>query len=232
VRGLAASGGAAAALVLIVVRTAQPIFLPSWLTGGPPIEALVAALDDQRVRPVEGRLMTWGGFAYKPAPSPTRGGGNDKLGRGWSLDVGIATANIEKFAEGSSSAHARAALGVALIVDGDLDRAIAELEAAAKEQGIHPDPSVNTNLSAAYLARARWFNHPEDWQKALAAADRAIAVEASVTEPWFNRALALEGLGQTERAAQAWADYVARDRDSGWTREAEERKKALSAHQP
>jgi hypothetical protein len=231
VTGLGGVLAAAAALVLIV-RITEPIWLPSWLTGGPPVEELVVALDNQRVRPVEGRLMTWSGFAYKPPPSPMRGG-NDRLGRGWSPQVGIATANIEKFAEGSTSVNARMALGVALVVDGDLDRAITELEAAAKELGVmQPNPMVHTNLSAAYLARARWWNHPEDWSKALAAADQAISIEPDVPEPYFNRALALEGLEQTDRAAQAWNDYASRERDSDWKREAEERRKALSANQP
>jgi anti-sigma factor RsiW len=220
---------AAAAALVLIVRITAPASLPSWLGGRPPFEELVLALDTQRVRPVEGRLM--GGFAYKPAPSPTRGGGGaDKLGRAWSPTVNVATANIEKFAEGNTSAGARAALGVALIVDGELDAAIAVLEQAAKDSP--EEPAIHTNLSAAYLARARWWNHPEDWPKALDAADRAIALDANAPEPYFNRALALEGLEQTERAAQAWADYAARDRHSDWTREAEERRKALSANQP
>ena len=60
------------------------------------------------------------------------------------------------------------------------------------------DAAVQTNLSAAYLARARWWNHPEDWPKALAAAERAIALEPNAPEPYFNRALALEGLEQND----------------------------------
>jgi hypothetical protein len=226
VTGVGAGLAAAAALVLIV-RIAAPAWLPPFLGGGPPLEGLVAALEHQRVRPVEGRLMGGGGFPYKPAPSPTRGG-TDKLGRGWSSEVTMATANIEKFAEGNTSARARAALGVALIVDGELDAAVTILEQAAKD--LPDDPAVHANLSAAYLARARWWNHPEDWPKALDAADRAIGLDASAAEPYFNRALAFEGLEQTDRAARAWSDYASRDRDSGWAREAEERRKALSAH--
>jgi hypothetical protein len=226
VTGVGATLAAAAALVLIV-RIASPAWLPSWLGGGPPLEALVAALDTQRVRPVEGRLM--GGFAHKPAPSPTRGG-NDRLGRRWSPEVDYAAANIAKFAEGNTSARARAALGVALIVEGDLDAAVTALEQAAKD--LPGDPAVHTNLSAAYLARARWFNHPEDWPKALDAADRAIQSDSNAPEPYFNRALALEGLEQTERAAQAWGDYATHERNPAWIEEAGERRKALSARQP
>jgi tetratricopeptide (TPR) repeat protein len=191
------------------------------------LEDLVAALETQPVRPVEGRLM--GGFAYAPPPSPTRGGA-DRLGRAWSGEVKIATATLQSYAEGTTSADVRAALGVALIVDGDLDDAIIALEQAAKDRP--NDAATHANLSAAYLARARWFNHPEDWPKALAAAERAATLDANAPEPSFNRALALEGLGRTEDAAKAWADYVSRDRDSGWGREAEGRRRALLEHQP
>jgi hypothetical protein len=228
VTGVGATLAAAAALVLIV-RIAAPAWLPLWMGGEPSLEGLVAALEHQRVRPVEGRLMGGGGFPYKPAPSPTRGG-TDRLRRGWSPDVTLATANIERIAEGSTSARARAALGVALIVDGELDAAVTALEQAAKD--LPDDASVHANLSAAYLARARWWNHPGDWPKALDAAERAIALDASALEPHFNRAIALEGLEQTERAAQAWSDYATRDRHSAWTKEAEERRKALLANLP
>ena len=222
VTGVGATLAAAAALVLIV-RIAAPAWMPSWLGGGPPLDALVAALDTQQMRPVEGRLM--GGFAYAAPPSPTRGGA-DRLGRRWSPEVQVAAAEIAKFAEGNTSPRARAALGVALIVAGELDEAITTLQAVAKDAP--DDAAVQTNLSAAYLARARWFNHAEDWPKALTAADRAVALDPNAPEPYFNRALAYEGLDQTERAERAWADYTSRDRGSAWTREAEERKKALS----
>ena len=86
----------------------------------------------------------------------------------------------------------------------------------------------NGLVNAAYLARARWFNRAEDWPKALTAADRAIAIDPNAPEPYFNRALAYEGLDLTERAEAAWADYTARDRSSAWAREAQERKQALT----
>jgi tetratricopeptide (TPR) repeat protein len=245
---VAATLAAAAALVLIV-RIADPAWLPSFLGGGPRLEALVAALETQPVRPVEGRLMGAGGFAYARPPSPTRGG-PDKLGRKWSSDVVIAAAEILKF-EGNTSARARAAVGVALIVEGELDAAIVALEEAAKDRP--DDAAVHNNLSAAYLARARWSNHPEDWQKAFAAAGRAIKLEPHALEPRFNHALAIEGFERNGlvpegffdidagpaasaarpsfdgAAARAWADYASRDPNSEWTREAEEHRKALSA---
>jgi len=221
-------GLAAAAALFLIVRIASPAWLPSWLPpwlgGGPPLEALVAALETQPVRPVEGRLMGAGGFAYARPPSPTRGAG-DPLGRRWSGEVMVATINIHKFAEGHSSARARAAVGVALIVEGDLEAAAEALEQAAKD--LPEDAAVQNNLSAAWLARARWWNHPEGWQKALDAADRAIRLDAKAPEPYFNRALALEGLERTEAATRAWSDYAALDRSSGWTREADERRNAL-----
>jgi hypothetical protein len=216
---------AAAAALVLIVRIAAPGWL-TWLPGAagrPPIDRLVVALATQSTRPVEGRLM--GGFTYARPPSPTRGG-TDRFGRVLSPDVRHASAEIQRFAEENPSANARAALGVALIVDGDLDEAITTLEQAANDRP--DDAAILTNLSAAYLARARWFNHPEDWPKAQAASERAIKLDPNAPEPYFNRALALEGLDQREAAAQAWVDYAVRDRDSAWTGEAEERRKALS----
>jgi tetratricopeptide (TPR) repeat protein len=223
--GVAATLAVAATLVLIV-RIAAPDLMPSWPGGGPPLEGLAAALENQRVRPLEGRLMGGGGFPYAPAPSPPRG----PLKREWSPDVGVATANIEKFAEGNTSARARAALGVALIVEGELDTAITTLEQAAKD--LPDDPAVHANLSAAYSARASWWNRHEDWPKALDAAERAIRLDPSALEPYFNRALALEGLRQWRRAAQAWNEYASRDRDSAWTREAEDKRKTALTSEP
>ena len=110
------------------------------------------------------------------------------------------TAEIAKFAEGNTSARARAALGVALIVAGELDEAITMLEAVAKDAP--DDAAVQTNLSAAYLARARWFSR----RRRLAEGARLPPIAPwrstpNAPEPYFNRALAYEGLDQTARAA-------------------------------
>jgi hypothetical protein len=225
VTGVGATLAAAAALVLIV-RIAAPGWLPPGFGGEPPLQHLVAALANETSRPVEGRLM--GGFSYASPPSPLRGG-TDRFGRRPSPDVQLAAAEIAKFAEGNTSVRARSALAVALIVSGDLDEAITTLEQVAKDATDSPEEAaVQTNLSAAYLARARWWNHPEDWPKALAAANRAVTLDPNALEPYFNRALAYEGLEQADLAAKAWTEYTTRDRNSDWTREADARKKALN----
>jgi tetratricopeptide (TPR) repeat protein len=82
------------------------------------------------------------------------------------------------------------------------------------------DPRFLADLSAAYLARAARSNRPDDWQRALAVADRAITLDRNMPEAHFKRALALDGLHATDDARRAWAAYRTLDPASGWSTEA------------
>jgi CHAT domain-containing protein len=212
----AGSALAAAAAVVFAIRF--------WGTGGgefsrPELQALAAALAAEPTRPLEARLA--GGYAYGPPPEITRGG----VERSVSPDVQIAAANIEKQATSDESAPARAALAVARLVRHDPDGAIDALLEAAQ---IDPrNAAYQTDLSAAYLARARSQAGSEaDWAAALAAANRALAI-ADSHEARFNRALALEGAHLREQAIAAWTDYRARDSGSPWSTEAASHLRAL-----
>jgi CHAT domain-containing protein len=50
--------------------------------------------------------------------------------------------------------------------------------------------------------------------------ERAIRLDPTRGEAWFNRALALEYLGLTAAANSAWQEYLTRDSESGWATEA------------
>lgn len=211
----AVAGLAAAAVLALAVRVVRP----QWIDGlfGPPggrpeLEELIAALANEPTRPVEGRLT--GGFKYAPPPSPTRGPGNREV----SPDVRIAAAKIEKLARERDTPQTGAALGLAYLALGDVDRAVEVLEDAAAQQPL--DARVQNDLSAAYLARARSLNHAEDYPSALAAAERAIKADPTIVEAWFNRALALEALHLSAEASTAWEDYLRRDGASEWATEA------------
>ena len=118
-------------------------------------------------------MLALGTFPYKPAPSPTRGG-NDRMGRNWSPDVVLRDGEDRAVRGGQENRSARAqSLGVALIVEGDLDRGH-HGAGRGRAGATADDPVTYNNLATAYLARARWFNRPEDWQKALDATDRAL----------------------------------------------------------
>jgi tetratricopeptide (TPR) repeat protein len=107
---------------------------------------------------------------------------------------------------------------IALLVLGRRDEAIARLER------VPPDKATATvliTLAAAYLEDAA----RDAAASALAVdlSERAARLEPGRREAWFNRALALEQLGLTAAATAAWQDYLARDGESDWAKEARQR---------
>ncbi len=150
---------AVAAALLLAVRVARPEWLLGPPTDRPELQELIAAVAGQPTRPVEGRLT--GGFKYAPPPSPTRGPGDRDL----PPEVRIAAAKLEQAASGDQPAPgALADLGVALLTLGQVNEAIDALERAVAQR---PDAHYESDLAAAYLARARRQGSAEDWQKAL-----------------------------------------------------------------
>jgi len=210
--GVAAGLAAAAALVL-AVQVARPGW-PFGATGDrPELQDLIAAVASQSTRPVEGRLT--GGFKYAPPPSPTRGPGDRDL----PPDVRIAAARLEQAAAAEpASTSAQAAQAVAFLVLGDVDKAIDGLEKVVVQQPTNA--RYQSDLAAAYLARAKRQGNTADWQKAVEASGRATELDPGLIEAWFNRALAIEGYASSAAdASQAWRDYLSRDNSSPWARE-------------
>jgi tetratricopeptide (TPR) repeat protein len=215
------AGLTAAALIILAVgfggrgSVARFFGAPS---GQAELEELVAALANEPARPVEGRLTA---LIYAPPPSPTRGPGD----REPSPDVRIAAAKIEKLGKERDAPDTAAALGLAYLASANWDGAIASLENAVRQKP--DDASFQNDLAAAYLARARAQNRPEDLSKALAAAERARQLRPDLVEAYFNRALALEELHRDAQADAAWVEYQSLERSSPWRAEAEQRLRAL-----
>jgi tetratricopeptide (TPR) repeat protein len=204
-RGVALALATAAALML-VVRLA-----PRWLAGrgdgsSPEVRELISAVSREPTRFVDGRLT---GFAYGPPPGVTRG----VAAREPSPDVRLAAARVEQAVDGSP--RSRAAVGVAQLLTGDAQSAVTELEAAA---ALLPDSvSIQADLSAALLARASTTG-PADLLKALAAADRALEHNHRLPEALFNRAVALDRLGDP-RASDAWITAMSAEGNDRWKAE-------------
>lgn len=139
---------------------------------------------------------------------------------------GAAGEVLETTAAGTS-AKDRHATGVARLFAGDPEDATAVLaDAAAKNPG---NASLWNDLAAASLVRAARTQGPADLARALAAADRALAIAPNVAEALFNRALVLEKMGRREEAIAAWERFLATDRTSGWSEEARTHLAALRA---
>jgi CHAT domain-containing protein len=214
---VAAFASAAAALLLAVQ------VLPVWGPGGSSgADSRLADLADAvgQTRTVEARLT--GGFRYGPLRAPLRSGGSAAPMDNWTLYA--AAGRIREVALQDPSAPNLHGLGLAHLVLGNYDEAVQALEDAIAETP--QSARYQSDLAAAYLARAKEQDRPDDVPRALAAAERSIAVE-DLLEARFNRALALQSLYLEEQAREAWQEYLARDASSDWAEDARRHLAAL-----
>jgi tetratricopeptide (TPR) repeat protein len=214
---IAASLVAAAALAIVVVRMTAD--RDGINPRRPELQGLVAALNKSSApRLTEGRLT--GGFTFGPRPTVTRSRATLEV----SPEVRIQVATIEREARSHPSVANDAALGVAYLVNGDVDEAVNLLErASAAGPGIG---AYWSDLSAAYLARATQSGSAADVESARRAAERALTVSPNMPEAAFNLALALEQRGDTAAAAAAWKLASGLQESSQWAAEAEARARA------
>ncbi len=215
----AAAGLAAAAALVLAVSGS----LTSSGRDVPDLTPLQASLATQRT--VEPRLT--GGFAHAPLRATLRSA--DAVAD-VSPEVRIAAALVEKETGTRQTPGALHARGLAWLVAGDVDRAVASLEAAAAAR---PDDSgILSDLAAAYLVRADRHPGSGDAARALAAVNRALARQPGLPEASFNRAHALERLALVDEAQTAWTQYLTIDDRSGWADEARAHLRALGAERP
>jgi CHAT domain-containing protein len=112
-----------------------------------------------------------------------------------------------------------------LVIDRDADAVDALQEAALKSPN---DAKIWSDLAAARYTLAVRGNHAYELPRALAAADRALRIDANRAEALFNRALILERLGIADAARRAWHRALEADSTSKWADEALEHLGRLS----
>ena len=206
---LVAITGTAAALVL-QQRSRHSLTTP-----------LIAALAAEPRRSVDALLS--GGFEYAPPPRHTRGESASPP----SAAVALAARETIERATKQDTPVALAAAGVAHLVVGEFDDAVNSLGRAARQSPDNAD--YLNNLAAVHLARARAIGDRDDWTRALVASERAVTLAASMPQARFNRALALEGLGDYRHAAEAWALFQTMTQSGEARAEAAERERVASA---
>jgi CHAT domain-containing protein len=203
----AAIGGAIALTVPLLQRT--PALSP--------IQILIEAAPSEH-RTVDGRLS---GFPWAPPKVGQRGApvadpADLKL-------AGAAGTVLEQTArkEDAESLHAK---GLAHLLIGETAQGIAALERAAQASN---DARMWNDLAAARHALVIRDERTAQLPEALAAADRAIRIDANLPEAHFNRALILEQMGVRGEARKEWERYLALDSGSAWSAEAREKLRAL-----
>jgi tetratricopeptide (TPR) repeat protein len=219
---IVASALAVAAAVVLVVRL-QPDLLQQ-LRGDrvdSQMHRLVAAVGDTRY--FEPRLS--GGFRYGPLRTPSRGA-NDLSEA--NLQLLAAAADLQKQAQQDPTPENLNAWGAAQLLLRDYDGAIASLRDAVSAA---PSARAESDLAAALIARAASQRTSADLQVALDAASTALTRDSNSREALFNRAMALELLGLTEQATEAWRAYLKSDATGAWADEARAHLQRLSPTQ-
>jgi CHAT domain-containing protein len=209
----------AAAAVVVAVAGA-------WWFNARDLNTQLARAVGER-RPVEARLT---GFLYAPPESALRGEPSSRSIRDdWRVLQVISKIDARAGGDAPSAASLQAG-GLAALVLGRYDDAVASLEAAVRRQP--ENPRVLSDLSAAYLSRADATASAEDRVRAADAAQHAVALDPRLPEARFNLAIALEKQAldtpgvekpDAERAIRAWNDYLALDASSPWASEARRR---------
>jgi tetratricopeptide (TPR) repeat protein len=213
----AASGTVALAASLLVAFLIQE---PSQSD----LDAMIAAIGDQRV--TEARLV---GFQHGRRPDVFRSTDPTTTAPALTTQTHATVAEVQERAAAAAASTGTATptvmhtLGMSQLMTGDLDAAIQSLERAGTIDA--PNAGFLSDLAAAYLTRGIRQNARQDFELALAAANRAAELDRTFPPALFNRALALEKLDQRDRARDAWADYLKLDDRSPWADEARERVK-------
>lgn len=218
--------GVAAALAFIVVGA----LLWRSYSRNSDIERGLLALNDayRQQRPSETRIT---GFNYAPPPT-TRGAADqfDYLARD------RAQRYLQDAAHTDGSPKALHALGQLYLAERQYDKAIDQFESALKN--LPDDARLHSDIGVALMERA---NHAAsgntegakylDFARALEHFNRALAIEASLPDALFNRALLHESMALPRQAADDWQNYLKLDPNSPWADEARRKLKLLEERQ-
>jgi tetratricopeptide (TPR) repeat protein len=166
-----------------------------------------------------------GGFRFGPIWGTRRGAEPSEAER-WSVlaSAGELKARSDK---APTPANRRALAAAELLID-ETEGAVGLLEQLVRE--FPSDASVQSDLAAAYIARALRTGREDDWLRALGAAETAVRLDPALIEARFNRALALEFRSPGSEAQAAWRAYLdsAGVAEDGWAQEARRRLEALT----
>lgn len=182
-----------------------------------PSVARLVTLAQGDARIVEPRLS--GGFAWAAYRGPMRD--SDPAADARKLKLGGVAGELADRAASDDSAGAQHAAGVAMVLIEKPEEAIARLETATARAP--KDAKAWSDLAAARYAAASLRGRMSLLPDALAAAERALALDPRLAEARFNRALILTRLGLTQQARAAWQQYLEVDGTSPWALEARQR---------
>ncbi|HYI11147.1 MAG TPA: CHAT domain-containing protein [Thermoanaerobaculia bacterium] len=195
--------------IVLGIRTHERVDRPNAA-----IVALARIHEEFEYRPVSGRIS---GFVYRPE-KPLLRDRTPPDSTSPSIRLNLIVSELQS---DRKNAHA---LGVAYIMMGNYDKAVATLESVAR---IAPGNAyVLSDLSAAYAARATVHRLPFDSVAALDRAERAWRLRPTAATAW-NRAMAVSSFHLVEAGGRAWDDFLEAETDTRWRSEALQRRADL-----
>ena len=147
------------------------------------------------MRHTQGRLY---GFPWAEAPRTYR---SATAGAATSTARSSTTAEIERRYKAQDTPEARHALGVALLVGGDIDAAIAALESAVAARP--NDAMLSNDAAVAHLQRAWASGDATSLRRARQLAESIVAQHPRSAEGWFNLMMAGRRAGDKALEARA-----------------------------
>ena len=192
------SGLALAATLLLIVQVQPTWWQREWTKGNaePHIATLVSAMAGVRI--VEPRLT--GGFGFASLRGRTRAG---NIRAPDNVPLLAAARELQKTAQTTPTPENLHAWGVAQLLVEDYDGSVAALESAQRERPF--DAAYTTDLAAALLARGLASGgDTADLTRARSAVERALKLDPTMPEAWFNKALVYTRMNDREQAAAAW----------------------------
>lgn len=196
---------------------------PDLMAG---LTALQAAFPEER--PIEGRLSD-----FKYVPLPNQRGSSSKVDHVQRDTAGTLLLQSVRNNPTASSHHAVAKYYLMLR---QFDEANKELTAAL---ALEPqNAKIHSDFGAALLEEGRAQNSSTDnsrqlelYGRSLEHIDKALALDPSLQEALFNRALILQFMSPSEQAKEAWNAYLQKDNTSPWAEEARKNLKLIEQEQ-
>lgn len=129
-------------------------------------------------------------------------------------------------AHDNATPRARHALGRYLLLKREFDQAIQQFEEALKADPT--DAALYADLGAAWLEKGKEYGPGmEQLGKSIVHFNKAIELDKTLPEPYFNRSLAEQYLTLSNEAERDWHEYLKLDATSPWAEEARQNLKRL-----
>ena len=173
-------------------------------------------------RPIESRITEFDYAAF----SATRGSETQTVDK---VELELSKTLALKAVRDSETANNLHSLGRVYLAERKFDKAIEQFN-----KGIRLSPNnarLNSDLGVAWLEKGKLDGRNLKYLgTSLRELEKAIELDKSLSEAYFNRALCLELMDVPDQAKKAWQKYIEIDSSSKWTDEAKQKLKSLRSN--